>query len=148
MPVLGLHHVNLRGSPTQMREVRDFYCNVLGLKDGPRPPFSSTGAWLYAGKSPLVHLVEDSSMPHGTGPAGAAVDHVAFACQGLDELRQRLEARGVTYSISHVPLTGEVQINLRDPSGMKVELAFAPDDRAPWHEGGSGDRGSVSRGLS
>jgi catechol 2,3-dioxygenase-like lactoylglutathione lyase family enzyme len=144
MPIRGLHHVNLRGSSGQIDKTRDFYCNVLGLREGPRPPFLSTGAWLYAGESPLVHLVEDASAPQGIGTT-LGVDHIAFACQGLDELRLRLEAQGVTYSISHVPMTGEVQVNLRDPSGMKVELSFSPDDQAPWCEGEAGQ--PIARGA-
>jgi len=147
MPIRGLHHINLRGSPTQIRQMREFYCNVLGLREGPRPPFQSSGAWLYAGQFPLVHLVEDLSAPHGASRDAPAVDHVAFVCQGLDELRQRLETQGVAYSISHIPMTGEVQVNVRDPSGMKVELAFSPGDRAPWSEGGPGDPEPVGRGA-
>jgi catechol 2,3-dioxygenase-like lactoylglutathione lyase family enzyme len=147
MPVRGLHHVSLHGSPTQIRAMRDFYCNVLGLREGPRPPFLSTGSWLYAGKSPLVHLVEVAGAPPGSGLEGPAVDHVAFACEGLDELRQRLEAKGVTHSISHIPMTGEVQIDLRDPSGMKVELTFTPHDPTPRYEGESGDSGLLDGGT-
>lgn len=135
MPIRGLHHVNLRGSPAQIGQMKDFYCNVLGLKEGPRPPFLSRGAWLYADAYPLVHLVEDVSAPHDAGTTTPVVDHVAFACEGLDELRRRLEMWGVTYSISHVPMTSEVQINLCDPSGLKVELSFRPDDQGPWSEG-------------
>jgi len=60
-------------------------------------------------------------------------------------LRLRLEAQGVTYSISHVAMTGEVQVNLRDPSGMKVELSFSPDDQAPWCEGEAGQ--PIGRGA-
>ena len=63
MPIRALHHVNLRGSPAQIAKMKDFDCNVLGLREGPRPPFLSTGAWLYAGGCPLVHLVEDVSAP-------------------------------------------------------------------------------------
>ena len=136
MPIRRLHHINLRGSPAQIGPMKDFYCKVLGLREGPRPPFLSTGAWLYADAFPLVHLVEDDSAPLGAATTTPAIDHVAFACEGLDELRHRLEAWSVAYSISHVPMTGEVQINLRDPSGMKVELSFAPDDQAPWSAGG------------
>ena len=132
MPIRGLHHVNLRGPPAQMGRMKDFYCNVLGLREGPRPPFLSTGAWLYAGERPLVHLVEDVSANGAS--AAATVDHVAFACQGLDELRHHLEVCGVTYSVSHIPMTGEVQVNLCDPSGMKVELTFSADDHAPWEQ--------------
>jgi len=130
MPIRGLHHVNLRGSPTLIRQLRAFYCDVLGLTEGRRPPFLSTGAWLYAGQFPLVHLVEDSSASRENDSNAPAVDHFALACEGMYELCKRLEDRGVTYTVSYVPMTGEVQINLRDPSGMKVELAFRPDDGA------------------
>jgi catechol 2,3-dioxygenase-like lactoylglutathione lyase family enzyme len=107
MPIRGLHHVNLRGVPAQVREMRDFYCNVLGLTEGPRPPFLSTGAWLYAGELPLVHLVEDVSGPsHANRMDVLAVDHVAFACQGFDEMRGRLEARGVAYTSHSRPDDG------------------------------------------
>jgi catechol 2,3-dioxygenase-like lactoylglutathione lyase family enzyme len=146
MPIRGLHHVNLRGVPAQVREMRDLYCNVLGLTEGPRPPFLSTGAWLYAGELPLVHLVEDVSGPsHANRMDVLAVDHVAFACQGFDEMRGRLEARGVAYTVTHVPMTGAPQINLRDPSGMKVELAFSPDDQEPWCAGDAGEQELLQR---
>jgi catechol 2,3-dioxygenase-like lactoylglutathione lyase family enzyme len=126
MPLQRLHHVNLRGSAALVRELREFYCTVLGLKDGPRPPFASTGAWLYADRLPLVHLVEHTGA-QGSGAAveqPRVVDHVAFGCRELDEFRRHLDGLGVAYSVSRVPVTGEVQLNLVDPCGMKIELIF------------------------
>ena len=51
---LALDHVNIR--TRRLSVLRAFYTDVLGLKDGPRPPFGHPGAWLYAGDHPIVHL--------------------------------------------------------------------------------------------
>ncbi len=32
---------------------RDFYCRVLGMKDGFRPPLGFPGYWLYLGETPV-----------------------------------------------------------------------------------------------
>ena len=56
MPLSALDHVNLRTA--HLEEMCAFYCEVLGLERGPRPPFPFPGAWLYCGGRPCVHLVE------------------------------------------------------------------------------------------
>lgn len=35
------------------------YERYVGLKNGDRPPFNFSGAWLYAGDKPILHLVSD-----------------------------------------------------------------------------------------
>jgi catechol 2,3-dioxygenase-like lactoylglutathione lyase family enzyme len=54
--VLGLHHFTIRCSGTELERLRDFYCDVLGMKEGPRPDFGFPGHWLYLGDSALLHL--------------------------------------------------------------------------------------------
>ena len=49
MTTLGLNHYNLRANRELLDALRDFYCTVVGLTVGERPPFSSFGYWLYAG---------------------------------------------------------------------------------------------------
>ena len=67
---------------------RDFYCNALGMRVGPRPPLKFAGYWLYVGDTPCIHIGEwksyvahstDVGIPvtrpaAGTGP----LDHIAF----------------------------------------------------------------------
>lgn len=48
MAVHGIHHFNIRASKDEVIALWDFYCNVLGFTVGPRPPFRSSGFWLYA----------------------------------------------------------------------------------------------------
>jgi catechol 2,3-dioxygenase-like lactoylglutathione lyase family enzyme len=120
--VHAVHHVNLRISPHEIRGLRDFYCDVLGLKEGWRPPFASKGYWLYADEVPIVHLVETS--PGETRPRGGVIDHVSFRCTNPRETESALQHRGIEYSITQVPVTGDTQIFLRDPVGNGVELTF------------------------
>ncbi|MGF6488050.1 hypothetical protein [Pseudomonas frederiksbergensis] len=37
---------------------RRFLCSVVGLSEGPRPPFGVSGYWLYANGQPVIHLIE------------------------------------------------------------------------------------------
>ena len=120
--VHAVHHVNLRISPHEIRVLRDFYCDVIGLREGWRPPFASRGFWLYAGDAPIVHLVETS--PGESRPRGGAIDHVSFRCSNLEETKADLQRRGIDYSITQVPVTGDTQIFLHDPVGTGVELTF------------------------
>ena len=48
----------------------------------------------------------------------------------LDEALARLEANGIAYRLSRQPGTKVWQIFFNDPNGAKVELDFAPTERA------------------
>jgi len=126
MAVEGLHHFNYRGSAAEIRAIRDFYCDVLGLVDGPRPQFGIPGHWLYAGDSAILHLVEVTSgeAVKATGNKPSALDHVALRCTDLEGMLGRLRASGIQFSSTKVPGTGAVQLFCTDPAGMGVELNF------------------------
>jgi catechol 2,3-dioxygenase-like lactoylglutathione lyase family enzyme len=106
-----------------LEATKRFYCDFLGLQDGPRPPFNFPGAWLYAGSQPVVHVVAGRpfSSEHGTG----GVDHVAFMAKGdPEEMMKRLEKEGLKPSSRIVPATKIRQVFCRDPSGVQVELNY------------------------
>lgn len=126
MPVHALHHFNFRAPAAKLRALRDFYCDVLGFVEGPRPPFRVPGFWLYAGGAPILHLVEIASANAATGfPAQpAALDHVALKCSDFDAMVERLRASGIEHTVTHVPGAGDTQIFCTDPSGLGVELNF------------------------
>ena len=54
MSVGVLDHYNV--STRKLAETVDFYENVLGFTNGPRPPFNFPGAWLYSSGHPVLHL--------------------------------------------------------------------------------------------
>lgn len=120
MAIAGIDHYTILTD--DLDATRRFYCDLLGLTDGPRPPFSFPGAWLYAGGHPVVHVVAGRQIPPGgTG----AVDHVAFRAQGdPDALAKRLDSEGFQVASRVVPASKIRQLFCNDPSGVKVELNF------------------------
>jgi catechol 2,3-dioxygenase-like lactoylglutathione lyase family enzyme len=135
MAVTGIHHFNLRVSANELDTLQGFYCDVLGLYAGARPPFQSAGVWLYAGETPLIHLTQMHSgevMAPGSPESlpevqarRSAIDHIAFASEDLGGAERRLNGHGVPYTRTEVPGAGDIQLFFRDPSGNGIELVFA-----------------------
>jgi len=128
MPALGLDHYNLRAPRALLDELRAFYIAAVGLVDGPRPPFTRFGYWLYASKQPVLHLTEASPdevrIPHANG----TFDHVAFRATDPTAMAARLDALGIAYRQAAVPGSSVRQLFLHDPAGNGVELNFAPTE--------------------
>lgn len=128
MAVHRLDHVNLRASRPLMAALQAFYVEVVGLAPGPRPPFGSEGAWLYADGHPIVHLSLERDGQARDPDARPVIDHVAFACSGRAAVEARLAARGIAFRRAVVPERAQVQLFLLDPAGNGVELDFADAD--------------------
>jgi catechol 2,3-dioxygenase-like lactoylglutathione lyase family enzyme len=111
---------------------RDFYRDALGLREGARPPLGFPGHWLYAGDVPCIHIAEWNTYRAHSDAAGISVsipapgtgplDHVAFNAVDVGEVKARLSAHGITYSVNDVPAAGLTQLFLNDPNGVKVEI--------------------------
>jgi len=126
MGVRGLGHANLRAPAPMIEQLRRFYTEVVGLREGPRPQFrsGSRGHWLYAGDTDLLHLTVARDDAPLSGCNGA-FNHLAFACTDLAGARARLDAARVPYEVDVVDELEQVQLFLTDPAGMGVELTFA-----------------------
>ena len=135
MTLHGLTHINLRVPQAELAGCRDFYCNILGLEVGPRPAFDSTGFWLYAAGSPVVHLVAQGESERAPGRGHPSLDHVAFRCTGLSETLAKLEAHGIAYRISTVPGLNLMQVSFTDPVGVGIELGFEETTASPGTTG-------------
>jgi catechol 2,3-dioxygenase-like lactoylglutathione lyase family enzyme len=55
MPLGGLQHYTIE--PQDLERTKEFYCEVLGLENGDRPPLDFPGYWLYSGGTATVHLM-------------------------------------------------------------------------------------------
>lgn len=128
MPVDGLNHYNLRASREMLDRLRDFYCNVVGLAVGPRPPFKFPGFWLYAGGQAVLHLSQAGEGEMRLPDTRTTFDHAAFSCSDRPEFEQRLARSGIRFSVVQVPETGVTQLFFKDPAGNGVELNFAGGD--------------------
>jgi catechol 2,3-dioxygenase-like lactoylglutathione lyase family enzyme len=131
MAVSALEHVTIRCA--QLKRTRDFYVELIGLAEGPRPDFPFRGHWLYLGGVPVVHLVEASdnagawgrdlvipTAEDGTG----SFDHVAFRGDDFGKMRAQLAQAGVTFKERIVPGGRLSQLFVPDPEGVLVEINF------------------------
>ena len=119
MTIAYLDHVNIRTGALD-RLVR-FYCDIIGLSDGPRPPFDFNGAWLYCGDRAAVHLIEVAETPTSETPS---LEHFAFVGTDRAAFVGRLEAADYPFRSVFVPGTKIEQIRLQDPDGNQLHVDF------------------------
>ena len=117
-----------------IESTREFYCQVVGLAVGDRPPLAFPGYWLYAdvSRTACVHVAERRAYAaHAAGlglavperdPGVGPVDHVAFSAGDWDTLMARLERCGVAAVTNAVP-GGPRQAFIEDPNGVRVEIS-------------------------
>src|SRR3954468_16755456 len=63
MPLGTLQHYTIE--PSDLEATKDFYCDVLGLENGDRPPLNFPGYWLYSGGVAIVHLIGQRELREG-----------------------------------------------------------------------------------
>jgi catechol-2,3-dioxygenase len=131
MPINGFDHYNLRAPRPLLEQLCEFYCDVVGLVLGERPPFRRFGYWLYAGGRPVLHLSEANDDEDRSTSATTTFAHAAFDCTDRAAYERRLTERGIPYRVAQVPVTNQVQLFFHDPAGNGVELGFDAADRAP-----------------
>jgi catechol 2,3-dioxygenase-like lactoylglutathione lyase family enzyme len=129
--LLSLGHVTVRSADFDRTE--RFYCDLLGLRVGPRPAIALPGRWLYLGDEAVVHVLPRL---HGPAPAGqAAIDHFALVAQDRPAFEQKLRDAGQSFESRPLADTGIWQIFLTDPDDARVELSFqVPQVDAPNEE--------------
>jgi catechol 2,3-dioxygenase-like lactoylglutathione lyase family enzyme len=142
---LSINHFSIRSF--DLAACERFYCDLLGLRVGPRPPFEFPGLWLYGGEldnyaNAVVHIIgfdakdpdsltrylgkrDDTAMKNGTG----VLDHVAFFATGLAETLTRLKDKGAKCRERTMPALGLYQVFVDDPNGVTVELNFPEAER-------------------
>jgi catechol-2,3-dioxygenase len=129
MTVQAFDHYNLRASRAVLDELKTFYCDVVGLRVGERPPFRRFGYWLYAGDRPVLHLSEADAEETRSRDLVTTFAHAAFNCTGREQYERRLAERGIAYRTAQVPLLALDQLFFHDPAGNGVELQFAAAER-------------------
>jgi catechol 2,3-dioxygenase-like lactoylglutathione lyase family enzyme len=130
MPITHMQHFMVLAK--DLEKTRAFYCDVLGLAAGPRPPFRFDGLWIYAGDVACIHVAlrssYDSTSRTAVNPAdpndhgSGSVDHIAFAATDYDELVGRFEKSGVRYRSTRVPGKDLRQLFVFDPDGIQIEI--------------------------
>jgi catechol 2,3-dioxygenase-like lactoylglutathione lyase family enzyme len=130
MPLTQLEHYLVLTA--DLDGTRDFYRDALGLREGARPPLGFPGYWLYVGDVPCIHVAEWNTYSKHSIAAGISVtapapgtgplDHIAFNAVDLSAVKARLAAHKIEYSVNEVPMAGLIQLFLKDPNGVKIEI--------------------------
>jgi 3-oxoadipate enol-lactonase len=119
---MNLDHFNIRTQ--KLAETVRFYQTILGLESGPRPTQPLNGNWMYNERQAVLHLLESTPTSAATGP----LDHVAFACSGLQALLDRLDGASIARIARAIPGTPTVQVQFLDPNGVMVEANFTDEN--------------------
>jgi catechol 2,3-dioxygenase-like lactoylglutathione lyase family enzyme len=117
-----LDHYNV--STRDLKKTVQFYEDVLGFVNGPRPQFPFPGAWLYSAGHPVLHLNDIAGTDRQQPPNSGVIDHVAFGSRGFEATKQHLTEKGVAYRVNQVPNSTRWQIFLNDPNNVEIELNF------------------------
>ena len=121
--ILSINHIQLVAEKDLVLKLRDFYCDVVGLTDGFRPPFERFGFWLYISDKDVVHLITPKE-GDGRSPQKSSFDHVAFKTGDYEVVLKRLKSLNISFEEKPIPGMPAHQIFLRDPAGNRVELNF------------------------
>jgi catechol 2,3-dioxygenase-like lactoylglutathione lyase family enzyme len=116
----GLDHVTVRSADFDRTE--RFYCDLLGLRPGPRPAIPVPGRWLYVGDHAVLHVLPLLSPP--APRAQSTIDHFALGAVDQAACEARLLAAGEPFEVRRLAQTDTWQIFLNDPDGARVELHF------------------------
>ncbi|MFK7997021.1 MAG: VOC family protein [Granulosicoccus sp.] len=126
MHIKKLDHITIQ--TTQMDSMVDWYTEVLGLRNGDRPKFESPGAWLYAGDTVVVHLVEISGKPAVGSEQTLKLEHFAFTADGAREFEKRLKDLKQDYRRVAPKALDTVLFNIWDPDGNHIHVDFPADE--------------------
>ena len=131
---MGLHHLDHYNiEVVNLEESIRFYCDVLGLYVGDRPPLPFPGAWLYCeNNQPTIHLIgTDPGQPDRPKVPSGRLHHICFWTTGREEIRQRLIKHGVKFNTVVLPRVHNTQFFMQDPNGINVELNFPAEETPP-----------------
>ena len=115
MAIIGIEHVQLAMPPGREAEAREFYGDLLGIPEIPKPSELAKrgGAWFENG-AVKIHLgVEQDFHP-------ARKAHPALLVRDLTVLVEHLRKSGV--QVTEDPLAGHFRVYIADPFGNRIEL--------------------------
>ena len=118
--IYAIDHVQLAMPVGQEALACQFYGEVLGLREVPKPPELAKrgGVWFELG-AVKVHLgVETDFRP-------ARKAHPAFLVRDLEQMLAVCRAQGCEVKDDEPPLTGYRRVHVFDPFGNRIELMQA-----------------------
>ena len=128
MPITQMQHYMVLSK--DLEKTRHFYCDVLGMRTGPRPPFDFEGLWIYVGDVAVVHVAGQASYEE-TGRLDRGGEGTSWQRQRrphrirrqqLRRAGRELQQHGVKYRATQVPDSDLRQLFVLDPDGIQIEI--------------------------
>ncbi|HLQ96599.1 MAG TPA: VOC family protein [Pseudogracilibacillus sp.] len=118
--ILGIHHAQITIPKGAEDEGRQFYCNLLGLKEIEKPDALKRrgGFWLEVGDQ-AVHVGTEDGFDRRKTKA-----HIAYQVIDISHWKRMLEQHGIQ-PVEGVPIPGFDRFEFRDPFGNRVEMIQA-----------------------
>ena len=121
--ILSINHIQFVAEKDLVIQLRDFYCDVVGLTEGFRPAFERFGFWLYIGDKDVLHLITPKKGDERSLQK-SSFDHVAFKTAKYQDVLKKLKSLNISFDEKLIPGMTAHQIFLKDPAGNRVELNF------------------------
>ena len=135
MKIISIDHVQLAMPIGEEEKAREFFTNILGFIELPKPPKLAKrgGVWFQNVPQNVPTAVE---LPSGTESSGtvqlhlgveadfhpARKAHPAFVVDDLDALIAKAQSAGYEADTSQPPLDGYKRAHVFDPFGNRIEL--------------------------
>lgn len=128
--IVGLDHVAI--ATTDLNKAVDFYTSMLGFEKAERYEMSERGMTIQFLKAPGVQLELFGYSRKVEQPDRNALQaglvHLALKVKNLEEVRQALKLKGITFEGEpRVAMMGQRIVFLRDPDGNRIELSEWPE---------------------
>ncbi|HEY8562028.1 MAG TPA: VOC family protein [Pyrinomonadaceae bacterium] len=115
--ILRVQHAQITIPKGAEDKARDFYCNLLGLREIPKPESlrARGGFWLEVGAF-QVHVGTEEGIDRTLTKA-----HLAYEVENLEAWRRKLSENNIEI-LDGVPIPHYDRFEFRDPFGNRVEF--------------------------
>jgi catechol 2,3-dioxygenase-like lactoylglutathione lyase family enzyme len=115
--IIGVHHTQITIPVGAEEKARAFYCDLLGLKEVPKPEAlkGRGGFWIQLSNA-QVHVGGEDGFDRTKTKA-----HVAYAVDDLSKVRELIINHGIEPK-DGIPLPGYDRFECRDPFGNRMEF--------------------------
>lgn len=126
MSTVGVKHIDhVTVVVNNLQRSREFYVDLLGMQEVPRPAFSFAGSWFQAGET-QIHLIEEHDQTDtACSPVASSSTrnhHFAFLVDDAHQAAERFKDAGVPLVSAPKPRPdGAVQVFVHDPDGHLIE---------------------------
>ncbi|MGI8495179.1 MAG: VOC family protein [Pyrinomonadaceae bacterium] len=115
--ILNIHHAQITIPKGEETAAREFYCEVLGLREVSKPePLKNRGGFWLQLCAFQIHVGTEDDVERAKTKA-----HIAYEVENLESWREKLETRGVKI-LNGIKIPGCERFEFRDPFGNRVEF--------------------------